>query len=313
MKNFTFAALFLAAAMSASAQYTVEDPGIDAVLVGLDAESSYVFDCFITNNYTLTQAQAKGYTVNDYRVNDVTSHFWWWNEAAWNAWDNNGYPDVDFSDEPGYIGVVTNAAAVSSGWSGGGIALDAAGNYDFSHMSGDTHFHVAFRSTTLTSAALNIFAEDGVDAPANLSLGSAFDGQPVLAGYGSDDEEWVGVDITLNNLKKLWPAFEIPSSSNWTGNVLAILTGAIEGKNLCLDGVYCYSPVNAGVGSLVADKDNEISVIGNQVIAAGAQSIEVYNLAGQLVQSAASDMLTLDQANGMYIVKAGSQVKKIIR
>lgn len=309
MKNFTFAALFLAAAMSASAQYTVEDPGIDAVLVGLDAESGYTFDCFICNNYTLSQAQAKGYTVHDYRLNDVTSHWWWW--SGWAEWNNDGYPDVDFSDEPGYVAQTT---APTEGWSGGGMALDAGGGYDFSHMTADTHMHVAFRTTNIASAALIVF--DGFETPAKLSLGEAFNDNgtyfPVLADFDASGE-WVGCDITFTNLKKLYPGFSVPTQNDWTGNVLSLLTGGVAGKTIAIDGFYCYTPTNAGVADLVADKDNEISVIGSQVIAAGAKSIEVYNLAGQLVQSAASDMLTLDQANGMYIVKAGSQVKKIIR
>ena len=95
------------------------------------------------------------------------------------------------------------------------------------------------------------------------------------------------------------------------GNV--IKTRSTLGKNISLDAVYFYTPGNgeSAVAGVVADTD--IIVTARTVNAAGTDEIALYNLAGQLVRKVNASIMGIeDIAAGIYIVKAGNAVKKVV-
>ena len=77
-----------------------------------------------------------------------------------------------------------------------------------------------------------------------------------------------------------------------------------------INGLYCrlVSITNSPVHTL-----DYYMNIADQLIAAGAEEIALYNLAGQLVKKVNSSVMGVeDVAAGAYIVKAGNAVKKVV-
>ena len=208
------------------------------------------------------------------------------------------------------------------GWSGAGFNIANAAA-DFKHFTDNTHFHCGLRSTNgIKNVALIIgdgYAFENKNdkwTPAKISVGSeAFVDNGAsypLVGIFSADGEWVAVDITLGQLKKLWPSFNY-KAGGFGGNILSFLAGGTTGKNISLDAVYFYTPGNgeSAVAGVVADTD--IIVTARTVNAAGTDEIALYNLAGQLVRKVNASIMGIeDIAAGIYIVKAGNAVKKVV-
>ena len=206
------------------------------------------------------------------------------------------------------------------GWSGAGFNIANAAA-DFKHFTDNTHFHCGLRSTNgIKNVALIIgdgYAFENKNdkwTPAKISVGAeAFVDNGAsypLVGNFSADGEWVAVDITLGQLKKLWPDFNY-KAVGFGGNILAVLGGGTAGKNICLDAAYFYTPGEGSVEGIAADAD--IIVTARTINAAGAEEIALYNLAGQLVKKVNSSVMGVeDVAAGAYIVKAGNAVKKVV-
>ena len=151
-------------------------------------------------------------------------------------------------------------------------------------------------------------AKISVGSEAFVDNGTAF---PLVGNFDADGE-WVAVDITLGQLKKLWPSFNY-KAGGFGGNILSFLAGGTTGKNISLDAVYFYTPGNgeSAVAGVVADTD--IIVTARTVNAAGTDQIALYNLAGQLVKKVNASIMGIeDIAAGIYIVKAGNAVKKVV-
>ena len=68
--------------------------------------------------------------------------------------------------------------------------------------------------------------------------------------------------------------------------------------------------LESGVDNIISDSNNDISIIGNEIIANG--EIYLYNINGQLILKG-SDKLNLENViNGVYIAKTTHATKKII-
>ena len=310
MKNLTLlAAMAVCGVGIANAQY-VGDPALSKT-----TSTGNLYDVVLLDNASIESLKTSGKTVQDLRADDVNRFLYVW-DATFVAGDGS-YPGVDMQMD-GYVSFDVSTI----GWSGAGFNIANAAA-DFKHFTDNTHFHCGLRSTNgIKNVALIIgdgYAFENKNdkwSPAKISVGSeAFVDNGTafpLVGNFDADGEWVAVDITLGQLKKLWPSFNY-KAGGFGGNILSFLAGGTTGKNISLDAVYFYTPGNgeSAVAGVVADTD--IIVTARTVNAAGTDEIALYNLAGQLVRKVNASIMGIeDIAAGIYIVKAGNAVKKVV-
>lgn len=309
MKKSTLFALMAAAALSASAHYTV-DPTVETVLQkGKVSSLEYIqLDEASVNAY-----RNQGAKVESFAIDDVTNNLYIWPAGETFAAGDGGYPGVGMHFD-GYISLVVTGF---QGWSGAGISLGVPG-VNTTAWTDDTHFHLAYMSpgTVCPSVALIIAngeAECG-SVPAKVSLGTAFTDNgtvfPAIAPAPSDD--WQGLDITFADLKKIWPLFSYKAIQGWNGNVLSFLCGGVAGQTIAFDAIYFYNYESAGVDAIEAE--NDWVVTANTINVNGAKGIELYNLAGQKVKATEGSTLGIDNLGaGVYVARCGSSVRKIVK
>lgn len=310
MKNLTLlAAMAVCGVGIANAQY-VGDPALSKT-----TSTGNLYDVLLLDNASIESLKTSGKTVQDLRADDVNRFLYVWDNTF--VAGDGSYPGVDMQMD-GYVSFDVSTI----GWSGAGFNIANAAA-DLKHFTDNTHFHCGLRSTNgIKNVALIIgdgYAfenENDKWSPAKISVGSeAFVDNGAsypLVGNFSADGEWVAVDITLGQLKKLWPSFNY-KAGGFGGNILSFLAGGTTGKNISLDAVYFYTPGNgeSAVAGVVADTD--IIVTARTVNAAGTDEIALYNLAGQLVRKVNASIMGIeDIAAGAYIVKAGNAVKKVV-
>ena len=310
MKNLTLlAAMAVCGVGIANAQY-VGDPALSKT-----TSTGNLYDVILLDNASIESLKTSGKTVQDLRTDDVNRFLYVWDNTF--VAGDGSYPGVDMQMD-GYVSFDVSTI----GWSGAGFNIANAAA-DLKHFTDNTHFHCGLRSTNgIKNVALIIgdgYAFENKNdkwSPAKISVGSeAFVDNGTafpLVGNFDADGEWVAVDITLGQLKKLWPSFNY-KAGGFGGNILSFLAGGTTGKNISLDAVYFYTPGNgeSAVAGVVADTD--IIVTARTVNAAGTDEIALYNLAGQLVKKVNASIMGIeDIAAGIYIVKAGNAVKKVV-
>lgn len=312
-KTILLSAMAVAATM-ASAQYTC-DPTTEALLQNGTPSKMW----YITLGETSISELEKSGVKMEYIGPDANAgrNFWYW--AGWTAGPETN-PRVGFEDG-GYISLTVTGDA---GWSGGGIAIngpmsaDKGPGVDFNGLDDNTHFHFAFCTNgTAPSSVAMILLDDSANGsqPAKFSFGKeAFidNGAVIPQVAGEITDEWQGVDITLGNLKKLWPIFSPNNLNAWGGNVLSMLSGNVAQTNFCLDAIYFYNLGDSGVKGINADAT--ILIGKNTINAIGADGISVWDATGKLVKKTSGFTLGIDSLpGGLYIVKAGNTVKKIVK
>lgn len=308
MKNLTLlAAMAVCGVGIANAQY-VGDPALSKT-----TSTGNLYDVVLLDNASIESLKTSGKTVQDLRTDDVNRFLYVWDNTF--VAGDGSYPGVDMQMD-GYVSFDVSTI----GWSGAGFNIANAAA-DLKHFTDNTHFHCGLRSTNgIKNVALVIgdgYAFDNKNdkwTPAKISVGAeAFVDNGAsypLVGNFSADGEWVAVDITLGQLKKLWPDFNY-KAVGFGGNLLAVLGGGTAGKNICLDAAYFYTPGEGSVEGIAANAD--IIVTARTINAAGAEEIALYNLAGQLVKKVNSSVMGVENvAAGAYIVKAGNAVKKVV-
>lgn len=305
MKNLTLLAAMAVCGMGvASAQYT-KDAGIAAT----DGE---VYDVVQLDQTTIDGLKSAGKTVNLYTIDDLTRFLYVW-EETFTENDPIG-PGVD-----GQFDGYTSLAVGTKGWSGYGVSFAVAGAMNTSDFSENTRFHIALKSSN-EPAAIAITLFDGTEAgftKGTVSFGSTqFDDNGTkypLVGDFDEGGDWVALDISLGDFKKLAPALDY-SPASFYGNVYSILAGGVAGKTIDVDAVYFYGPKNAGVGEVAAD-DITVLVTGKTINVAGNgnNGFELYNLQGQLVKASQTSTMGAEDLNaGLYIVKASNVSKKVV-
>ena len=216
MKNLTLLAALAACGMGvASAQtYVTDQPGI----ANTNGDTYYAFQL---DDVTVQNLQDAGKTVFDYRIDNASRNLYIW-ENTMVAGDGS-YPGVDMQTN-GYIALEVGSA----GWSGAGLCIGVDGDntpgVDFRGLTDDTHVHLAVRAdnapasicfvildgdtwaTSEESASQSGFMSDGT--PGRIAIGDDFnDNGAVYPSVGelNADGEWVAIDITLGDLKRLSP------------------------------------------------------------------------------------------------------------
>lgn len=312
MKKFTLIAAMAALAVSASAQYTTATPYADQSVV---AGETQIFDVVLGAEDVITGLTSAAQKVNDWRVNDVDRFLYVW-DGTFTGGDGS-YPGVGYSDMQfdGYSSL--NVANV--GWSGAGFFFAEASGTNTQHWTENTKFHIATRTAATAPASVAFVICDGDAAgssPAKVALGDAFnDGGAIYPSIGPKiSDDWVGVDISFADLKKLYPTFSFVNVANWSGNIVSILGGGVEGQNISIDCMYFHTPASgeSGVGSV--ENDATFVVTGNTVNVANGNGIELYDLSGRMLKSVNGSTLgTSDLNSGIYVVKSGNSVKKIMK
>lgn len=286
MKKFTLIAALACVAASASAQYNVEDPSIDAVLEGGKvATVQYI----ALDDASLTALEQQGATCTLFGPNgagDGNSQNLW-------IWDNTfvagepTYPGVGMHFD-GYVSLVVS----NIGWSGAGynIATTGVSTMDWND---ETHFHLGYMSpgTVCPSVALIIGDQDGANTPARVALGAAYNDngtQYPSIGYTSKDD-WQAIDIKFSDLKKIYPGFNYANTNAWLGNIMSFLCGGTQGQTIAFDAVYFYNYVSDGVSDIEIDENAPATY---------------YNLQGVEMQG--------ELTPGLYIKRQGATATKVV-
>lgn len=296
--------------MSASAQYTTDKLGTAAFLADRPGYIDYVI---LDADVEALLAADKNYQLQYVGPNDDTRNLYIWSSGETFVAGETKMPGVD--DGFGYFSM--NQAGGDIKWCGAGYNIAAAAPVDFSHFTDETELHVAYacQNGNITSMYLTVLDESAIESPgAQVSLGAAYEGNPVVAPAPKD--EWQGFVITLGDLKKESNKFKPNSLDKWYGNVFAFggttESGFGSGANLSFDAVYFFTPGEPGAIESIENNASQIVVSNRTISCAGAESIALYNLNGQLVKSAATSVLGLDNlATGVYVAKAGNSVAKV--
>lgn len=312
MKKFTLFAAAAVCALGASAQYTTATPYADQSVV---AGETQTFDVILGAEDVLTGLTGAGQKVNDWRVNDVDRFLYVWDNTFTGG--DGSYPGVGYSDMQfdGYSSL--NVGTV--GWSGAGFFCSADSKTSTMHWNENTKFHVAVRTTATAPESVAIIIADGDPAgssPAKVALGESFNDSgaiyPTIGPKLSD--EWQGIDISFADLKRFYPSFAWVNVEAWSGNIVSILGGGVTGQNISLDCMYFHTPTGAegAVGSV--EGDAQFVVTRNTVNVSNGNGIELYDLSGRLIRSAAGTTLGIsDLGNGIFVVKSGNSVAKIMK
>ncbi|MCM1153268.1 MAG: T9SS type A sorting domain-containing protein [Muribaculum sp.] len=238
-------------------------------------------------------------------------NLWYWENTF--VPGDESYPRVDM-EEGGYVSVVVSTV----GWSGAGFAIDAPG-VNLSNLNDETHFHLAYMTPTGNGPASIGFTlldktENG-SVPAHFAVGTAYnDNGAIWPTIGAAvNDEWQGIDITLGDLKKIWPQFSPANLNAWQGNVMAWLGGGVAGQSMAFDAIYFYNLKDeSGVADVTADATSFV-VTDNTVSVMGGNGIQLYNIAGQLVKSTNGTTVGINNlGTGIYVAKSGNKTQKIV-
>lgn len=311
MKKFSLLAAFAVLALSAGAQYTVNPEAQYSVQEGV----TQTFDIILGSDDVIDGLINAKQVVNDWRVNDETRFLYVWDGTFIGG--DGSYPGVGYNDYQydGYSSLDVGTV----GWSGAGFFMDAAGNQSTMHWDENTKFHVAYRTASTGPASVAFVIADGDNegsSPAKVAVGESFnDGGKIYPTVGpAFNDEWQGLDISFGDLKKVYPSFAWVNAEQWQGNILSVLAGGVPGQNISFDCLYFHTPteVDAAVGE-VAD-DAQFVITSNTVNVANGNGIQLYDLNGRLVKSAQGTTLGInDLGNGIFVVKSGNAVKKIMK
>lgn len=296
-------------AFAAQAQYTV-NPSTATVLENNDVE--YV-DYIILSDGAIADFTQAGAKLSYIGPNpDEGRNLWYWN--GFNPGDES-MPRVDM-EEGGYTSVEIQAGV---DWSGAGFAIDVPG-VDLSHLTDDSHFHMAYMSPSGNGPAsigvILLNKDDQGSIPAKFAIGGNFDDNgviyPSIAPKINDD--WQGIDITLGDLRKLCPTFRIANANAWIGNVMSWIAGNVAGQTMAFDAMYFYTPKNDENAVETVESENINFVITDKTVNVnGANGIEIYALDGALVKATATSVLGIEDLNkGVYVVRCGAKAIKVV-
>lgn len=312
MKKIFTLALAAAAVATASAQYTI-DPSTSVVA----SKGGFNFvDYIVLSDAGVAELEKAGGKITYIGPNPDEGRNLW-------IWDNtfNGIecgPRVDMEEGDA---IALEVGAV--GWSGAGFDEQGDG-INTAKFDSNTRLHIAYQTPTGNAPASLAFiimdgkalAEDGltdlVSAPAKIAVGTAFDDNgtvfPAVGPAATD--EWQAIDLSLADLKKLYPAFSPVLNQYWKGNVLSFLAGGVQGKTIALDAIYFYGTAASGVEGVEADAE---FILGNSTLNSTVAGIQVYDLQGRVVKATAGTTLGIsDLAAGVYVAKSGNKAYKFI-
>lgn len=242
--------------------FSVADPSVNQTLGKFN---DAIYDVFVMGDAARAQITDNNFILHDYSIGGGASTI--------NIWGDYG-PTLEAG--AGEIAGVDGSNAYVSmnnkmwpGWGAYSMNYSVGGLYNFKHLTDESRLHISFSTET----QLDLSTEGGSPYVKFQFLSSADNGcNPALfhLGNGADDcfsvgnlptkGNWYTLDISLGDLKKLYPGFTYEPVSAWFGQLLAVelYNGAI-GNNIVVDAFYLYSPKPDGYVDEVVDinKDGE--------------------------------------------------------
>lgn len=246
----------------------------DYYIISLDSE---------TRSSNLTSDQ-----ITDLGPDDVTRHLYPWDDTftAGTATDDNSF---------GVAGSYESWIVSNKGWSG--LGYNIAEGVDLSGINSQYTLHLAVK--TNYTGTIEFYVTDGNSKVAYLPLGDeAFEGNTPIGNFERNNS-WYNVDIPVSYLVK--HGLDFRTASYYTGNILCLLAGGVEGTVVDFDAVFFYGPSKTTQGIDETIRTNTTAMEG----------VKVYSMNGILVGTANS-LADLDLGKGLYIVRSANGTKKVL-
>lgn len=310
MKKFTLFAAAAVVALGASAQGTVA-PGIAHVLEGGKIAT---LEYIALDEFTIADLESKGAKVSNFGPNDAGHQLFIWAAGETLKAYEASMPGVD--DQT--TGFLSLEVVAPQGWSGAGYNIAATEAVNTTMWNDNTHFHMAYCTPSgngPASIGITVADQDKKNNAAKFAIGPSFDdnGTMIPSAAPAITDEWQGIDMTFAELKKIWPAFNYEAIANWDGNIMSFVPGGVAGKTFAFDAVYFYNYADGSGIANVGTEATDIVVTGRTINVHGAQGIVLYDLTGKTVKATDAAVLGIDNVPaGLYIVKAGNAVRKVL-
>ncbi len=188
------------------------------------------------DNALILDIQNRGIAVTDLIPNYESNNLYIWDNTL-SGYDSSKTPD-GVSFEVGNLG-----------WSGAGFNVSAYPGVDLSMINDDTHFHFEYCSPSgYAPESIGLFLLDGESnekstKPLRFSVGSDFDDNgTIFPSIGPKaGTELTAIDVTIGELKKLWPDADLSDLSSFNGNVFSFIAGDLEHSTFAFKNVYFYN------------------------------------------------------------------------
>lgn len=256
----------------------------------LDASGTTTFDfknsydaVLISTSMGVTNAFSEK-TKADYNVDNQKNFLYIW-ENTYNAEPSSGVNSFGFGETFNHFTVGT------VGWSGLGFASNQNGGKDLSMIDDEYIFHIGFRGTS-TDGHTNHKVTVGNAA---FTVGNnSVEGATIIGDFKRDGT-WTYFDIPVTILKTLAGGELFDNAADYTGNVVAILSGGTQGADLQFDNIFFYKNPNVKKGVPTEDNTTKIGKYATKALEGGQSTFDFTNVSKAVLigtSSGVTDALT---------------------
>lgn len=239
----------------------------------LDASGTTTFDfknsydaVLISTSMGVTNAFSEK-TKADYNVDD-TKHFLYIWENTYNAEASEGVNSFGFGEAFNHFTVG------KVGWSGLGFASNQKGGKDLSMIDDEYIFHIGFRGTSTDGhTSHKVTVGNAAFTVGNNSVEGA-----TIIGDFKRDGTWTYFDIPVTILKTLAGGELFDNAADYTGNVVAILSGGTQGADLQFDNIFFYKNPNVKKGVPTEDNTTKIGQYATKALEGGQSTFDLTNV-----------------------------------
>lgn len=255
----------------------------------LDASGTTTFDfknsydaVLISTSMGVTNAFSEK-TKADYNVDNQKNFLYIW-ENTYNAEPSSGVNSFGFGETFNHFTVGT------VGWSGLGFASQGGGK-DLSMIDDEYIFHIGFRGTSTDGhTSHKVTVGNAAFTVGNNSVEGA-----TIIGDFKRDGTWTYFDIPVTILKTLAGGELFDNAANYTGNVVAILSGGTQGADLQFDNIFFYKNPNVKKGVPTEDNTTKIGQYATKALEGGQSTFDFTNVSKAVLigtSSGVTDALT---------------------
>lgn len=256
----------------------------------LDASGTTTFDfknsydaVLISTSMGVTNAFSEK-TKADYNVDNKKNFLYIW-ENTYNAEPSEGVNSFGFGETFNHFTVGT------VGWSGLSFASNQNGGKDLSMIDDEYVFHIGFRGTSTDGhTSHKVTVGNAAFTVGNNSVEGA-----TIIGDFKRDGTWTYFDIPVTILKTLAGGELFDNAANYTGNVVAILSGGTQGADLQFDNIFFYKNPNVKKGVPTEDNTTKIGQYATKALEGGQSTFDFTNVSKAVLigtSSGVTDALT---------------------
>lgn len=256
----------------------------------LDASGTTTFDfknsydaVLISTSMGVTNAFSEK-TKADYNVDNKKNFLYIW-ENTYNAEPSSGVNSFGFGETFNHFTVGT------VGWSGLGFASNQNGGKDLSMIDDEYVFHIGFRGTSTDGhTSHKVTVGNAAFTVGNNSVEGA-----TIIGDFKRDGTWTYFDIPVTILKTLAGGELFDNAADYTGNVVAILSGGTQGADLQFDNIFFYKNPNVKKGVPTEDNTTKIGQYATKALEGGQSTFDFTNVSKAVLigtSSGVTDALT---------------------